>query len=160
MFDILYDSMLTTKGIEGAVANISRRRQRRYYRMLSRVGASVEELRLANADYAPPLPPTEAQYIANNACIDAEVLKELWLTHTNIYSRLCALDTKCNRVFRIDHSQKFCSKLKVYGDNGSKERSTSIRMLLLVQNEVGQIMGRSLTQSENHEKQRCFFKAW
>ncbi|ETM98347.1 hypothetical protein PPTG_24645, partial [Phytophthora nicotianae INRA-310] len=103
--------------------------------------------------YSPPLPPTEAQYMTSHMCLDAEVLKDLWLTHTKILSRLCLgqmKDTKCDRVFRIDHSQKFCSKLKVYGADGSKEQSASIRMLLLVQNEVGQIMGRTLTKSENH----------
>lgn len=136
MFDIVYDGMLSTKGIAGAAANIVRRRQKRYYRILARAGAKVEELRLLDADYAPPLPPTEAQYMPNHVCLDSEVLKELWLSHTNILSRLCAAqmtDTKCERVFRMDYSQKFCSKLKVHAADGSKEQSASIRMLLLVQ---------------------------
>jgi hypothetical protein len=56
MFDIVYDGMLSTKGVAGAAANIVRRRQKRYYRILARAGAKVEELRLLDADYAPPLP--------------------------------------------------------------------------------------------------------
>jgi hypothetical protein len=46
MFDIVYDGMLSTKGIAGAAVNIVRRRQKRYYRILARAGAKVEELRL------------------------------------------------------------------------------------------------------------------
>ncbi|ETP14546.1 hypothetical protein F441_10528, partial [Phytophthora nicotianae CJ01A1] len=57
------------------------------------------------------------------------------------------------------HSQKFCSKLKVYGADGRKEQSAGIRMLLLVQNEVGQIMGRTLTKSENHAETETFLQS-
>ncbi|EEY70399.1 uncharacterized protein PITG_05808 [Phytophthora infestans T30-4] len=32
-------------------------------------------------------------------------------------------DTKCERLFR-DHSQKFCSKLKIYGSDGSKKHES------------------------------------
>ncbi|ETL89298.1 hypothetical protein L917_11747, partial [Phytophthora nicotianae] len=100
--------------------------------------------------------------MTSHMCLDAEVLKDLWLTHTKILSRLCLAqmkDTKCDRVFRIDHSQKFCSKLKVYGADGRKEQSAGIRMLLLVQNEVGQIMGRTLTKSENHAETETFLQS-
>jgi hypothetical protein len=97
-----------------------------------------------------------------HVCLDSEVLRELWLTHTNILSRLCAaqmIETTCKRVFRMDHSQKFCSKLKIYGAAGSKEQSASIRMLLLVQNEVGQILGRTLTKSENHPETEALLQS-
>ncbi|KAF4030897.1 hypothetical protein GN244_ATG17282 [Phytophthora infestans] len=81
------------------------------------MGAKVKKLRFKNADNSPPLPSTDTQYMANHACLDAEVLKELCLAHTHILSHLWAAqmaDTKCERLFR-DHSQKFCSKLKIYG---------------------------------------------
>ncbi|ETI36110.1 hypothetical protein L914_17049 [Phytophthora nicotianae] len=61
LFDIIFDSMLTTKGIAGAVSNINRRRQKRYYRLLASAGVAVEIRRVVEAAYAPPLPPTEEQ---------------------------------------------------------------------------------------------------
>ncbi|RLN97983.1 hypothetical protein BBJ28_00021981 [Nothophytophthora sp. Chile5] len=150
---MVYDGMLSTKGISGAVANIQRRRQKRYYRILSAAGAAVENRRLQEPDYESPLPPTVEQYMTGHPCLDAETLRDVWLTQTHIYSRLCEAqmaDTKCTRVIRLDHSQKFCSNLNVHEADGSKDQSASIRMRLLVQNEIGQIMGRSLTRSENH----------
>ncbi|KAG3232544.1 hypothetical protein PI124_g22374 [Phytophthora idaei] len=122
MFDIVYNGMLSTKAVASAVASIVRRQQKRYYSIRSRVCAKVEELGLQDADYVSLLPPTEAQYISNDACLDAEVFKELWLTHTHILSRLCAAqmaDTTYDQVLRMDHSQKFCSKLKNFEADGS-----------------------------------------
>ncbi|ETP27627.1 hypothetical protein F442_23097, partial [Phytophthora nicotianae P10297] len=74
MFDILYDGMLSIKGIAGAVANMTE----------------------PTAHF---FPPTEAQYMTSHMYLDAEVLTELWLTHTKILSRLCLAlmkDAKCD----------------------------------------------------------------
>lgn len=64
--------------------------------------------------------------MSNHACLYAELLKGLWLTYTNMLTRLTA-ETKCERVFRMDHSQTFCNKLNVFGAGGSKEQSAGIR---------------------------------
>ncbi|KAF1784271.1 hypothetical protein GQ600_14592 [Phytophthora cactorum] len=45
---------------------------------------------------------------------------------------------RVKRVLRLDHSVKFCKKLTVMYD---------AKMLLLAQNEIGQIVGRRLTWS-------------
>eukprot|EP00644_Phytophthora_capsici_P000824 jgi/Phyca11/109320/e_gw1.16.118.1 len=130
LFDLLYDCMLTTKGISGAY----RKRE--------------------DSCFSPPLLATIEQYMSNNACVDEESLRNLWLEQTEIYSRLLTAQiaqSKCARLIRMDHSQKFCGKLKVWGSEGQKEQLSSVRMLLLVQNEVGQIVGKGLTSSENHE---------
>ncbi|ETK94829.1 hypothetical protein L915_02181 [Phytophthora nicotianae] len=60
MFDILYDGMLSIKGIAGAVANVERRRQKRYYGLLSRVGVQVEVSREDDRAYSPLLPPNRS----------------------------------------------------------------------------------------------------
>ncbi|ETO64834.1 hypothetical protein F444_17754 [Phytophthora nicotianae P1976] len=58
-----------------------------------------------------------------NACMDSETLRDIWLTQTNIYITLCEAqmaDTVWNCAIKLDHLQKFCSKLKVHGADDSK----------------------------------------
>eukprot|EP00644_Phytophthora_capsici_P002526 jgi/Phyca11/105902/e_gw1.11.669.1 len=55
--------------------------------------------------------------MSNNACVDEESLRNLLLEQTEIYSRLLTAQiaqSKCARLIRMDHSQKFCGKLKVW----------------------------------------------
>ncbi|EGZ21088.1 hypothetical protein PHYSODRAFT_497461, partial [Phytophthora sojae] len=139
LFDLVYDSMLTTKGISGATNNIVRHRETQ---------ASRPPLQSAFAS------PVE-QYMTDHGCLDSEVIQKLWLTQTAVCSTLVEAhmaSAECVKVLRVDHSQKFCSQLKVFGADGSKEQVASVRMLLLVQNEVGQLLARGLTKSENHEE--------
>ncbi|ETP29251.1 hypothetical protein F442_21563 [Phytophthora nicotianae P10297] len=58
---------------------------------------------------------------------------------------------KYKRLIR-NHAQKFCSKLKYFGSGGKKDQLSSVSMLLLVQNEVGQIVARGLARSENQDE--------
>ncbi|KAG6946544.1 hypothetical protein JG688_00015999 [Phytophthora aleatoria] len=50
---------------------------------------------------------------------------------------------KVKKALKMDHTVKFCKRLNVCLD---------AKMLLLIQNEIGQIVGRRLTRSENHEE--------
>ncbi|KAG1688921.1 hypothetical protein DVH05_003005 [Phytophthora capsici] len=162
LFDLLYDCMLTTKGISGAVKNITRRRHKRYYEIASKAAVAVEYRKREDSCFSPPLLATIEQYMSNNACVDEESLRNLWLEQTEIYSRLLTAQiaqSKCARLIRMDHSQKFCGKLKVWGSEGQKEQLSSVRMLLLVQNEVGQIVGKGLTSSENHEESAAILRS-
>ncbi|EGZ09468.1 hypothetical protein PHYSODRAFT_377811, partial [Phytophthora sojae] len=151
--NLVYDSMLTTRGISGASSSVTRCRQRRYYALLSVAGVEAEKRRQKEANYSPPMLVSLEQYMEANACLDDEALQKIWLTQTEICSRLLeAHMTQCKikRVIRLDNSQKFCSKLKVFGAQGKKDQSREVRMLLLAQNEIGQIVARGLTHSENH----------
>ncbi|EGZ18586.1 hypothetical protein PHYSODRAFT_502857 [Phytophthora sojae] len=155
LFELVYDSMLTTKGLAGATDNVTRRRQKRYYALLARAGCEIEKRKAADTAYAPPLLQSVEQYMTNHICLDSEALQKVWLSQTEVCSRLLEAQmavSQCEKVIRVDHSQKFCSKLKVFGSDGSKEQASSVRMLLLVQNEIGQVVARGLTRSENHEE--------
>ncbi|EGZ06568.1 hypothetical protein PHYSODRAFT_532249, partial [Phytophthora sojae] len=155
LFDLVYDSMLTTMGISGATNNIVRRRQKRYYTLLAGAATEIEKRKRADPHYSQPLLLSVEQYMTDHGCLDSEVIQKLWLTQTAVCSTLVEAhmaSAECAKVLRVDHSQKFCSKLKVFGADGSKEQVASVRMLLLVQNEVRQLLARGLTKSENHEK--------
>ncbi|KAE9271920.1 hypothetical protein PF008_g30233 [Phytophthora fragariae] len=152
LFDLVYDSMLTTKGLAGATDNVTRRRQKRYYSLLVLASHEIEKRKALDAGYAAPLLQSVGQYMTNHLCLDSEALQKVWLTQTEVCTRLLEAQmagSQCQKVIRLDHSQKFCSKLKVFGSDGSKEQASSVRMLLLVQNEIGQVM---LTRSENHDE--------
>ncbi|ETI44469.1 hypothetical protein F443_10826 [Phytophthora nicotianae P1569] len=81
-----------------------------------------------------------------------------WMQSTNIYSSLCEQvmsSLKVRKALRVDHFVKFCKRLKVWPDGtGKRESMSDAKMLLLVQNEIGQIVGRRLTRSENHDETR------
>lgn len=154
-FDLVYDSMLTTKGLAGATDNITRRRQKRYYNLLVLAASEIEKRKAANAAYSPPLLQSVEQYMTKHACLDSETLQKVWLAQTEICFRLLEANmatSEYNKVIRVDHSQKFCSKLKVFEADGSKNQASSVRMLLLVQNEIGQVIARGCTLSENHKE--------
>ncbi|EGZ21950.1 hypothetical protein PHYSODRAFT_496061, partial [Phytophthora sojae] len=142
LFHLVYDSVLTTRGISGASSSVTRSEAK-------------------NANYSPPMLVSLEQYMEANACLDDEALQKIWLTQTEICSRLLeAHMTQCKikRVIRLDHSQKFCSKLKVFGAQGKKDQSSEVRMLLLAQNEIGQIVARGLTYSKNHAETAAILK--
>ncbi|POM61598.1 hypothetical protein PHPALM_29364 [Phytophthora palmivora] len=46
LFDLVYDSMLTTKELAGATDNITRRRQKRYYNLLVFAASEIENVKL------------------------------------------------------------------------------------------------------------------
>jgi hypothetical protein len=72
-----------------------------------------------------------------------------------VYSSLCELlmqNAKVEKALRMDHSVK---RLKIWtGGTGKRESMKDGHMLLLLQNEIGQIVGRRLTRSENDAETR------
>ncbi|KAF4033153.1 hypothetical protein GN244_ATG14850 [Phytophthora infestans] len=52
----------------------------------------------------------------------------------------------------MDHSVKFSKRLNVCSAQGQHESLVGAKMLLLLQNEIGPIVGRRLIRSENHEE--------
>ncbi|POM79223.1 Hypothetical protein PHPALM_3152 [Phytophthora palmivora] len=101
-FLIWYDSMLITNGLVGATDNITRRRKKRHYNLLVLAASEIERRKAASAAYSPPPLQSVEQYMSMHACLDSE-------THQN--------------VIRVDDSQKFCSKLKVFEADGSKNQA-------------------------------------
>ncbi|KAF4035683.1 hypothetical protein GN244_ATG12352 [Phytophthora infestans] len=77
---------------------------------------------------------------------------------TAIYCALCeqmVSSLKVRKALSVDHLVKSCTRLKVWpGGSGQSESVSDAKMLLLFQNEIGQIVGRRLTRSENHDKMR------
>ncbi|EGZ18258.1 hypothetical protein PHYSODRAFT_500774 [Phytophthora sojae] len=108
----------------------------------------VRRLRLSNPDYVAPTPPTVAEYCASKAVVDTKVLTAAWMETTAMYGPLCELlmqKMSVRKVLRVDHSAKFCKKLKVWDGLGQRTSISDAKLLLLIQNEVGQIVGRRLT---------------
>ncbi|OWY98481.1 hypothetical protein PHMEG_00030747 [Phytophthora megakarya] len=77
------------------------------------------------------------------------------VTHLQLPLRVLMKTTKVKKALRVDHSVKFCKKLKVRPRGpGKRESMRDTKMLLLLQNEIGQIVGRRLTRSENNDETR------
>lgn len=94
-------------------------------------------------------------YLQQHAVPEHQTLTQLWIQGTAplIYLSKRVMDSALiDRVIRINHSQKLCKKVKLFTDNGKKEGLKELRMLLLVQNEAGQIVGRSFASSENYHQ--------
>ena len=66
--------------------------------------------------------------------------------------------SECKKVIRMDHSQKITKKLKVFNEKGKKKSSPEAKMLLTIQNEIGQIMARSVTRSENNAQSKVILE--
>lgn len=63
------------------------------------------------------------------------------------------------KALRIDHSIEFPKRLKMWLDGGNNECAKDLKMLLLAQNEICQIAGRSFTKSENSEETEALLKS-
>jgi hypothetical protein len=61
-----------------------------------------------------------------------------------------SIEIRIRRVLCMDHSVKFPKKLKLCEAEGVKKNAESFKMLLLAQNEIGHVVNRRLTRSENN----------
>lgn len=158
LMELVHEGMTSPHGLSSTVEHIQRRREKRYYKLLSLFADGVARKRAVNPAYIAPVPPSVGQYSSQQKSIGAETLSAAWLETTKIYSALCEqlMSTlKVKKVLRVDHSVKFCKRLKVWvGGTGKRESMSDTKMLLLLQNEIGQIVGRRLTRSENHDETR------
>ncbi|EGZ21832.1 hypothetical protein PHYSODRAFT_406228, partial [Phytophthora sojae] len=144
----------TPNGLSSALATVERRRQSRYYKLYTLFADRVRR-RNANADYVSSTPPTCSQYASDNAPPTTQTLTAFWMEFTTIYSPLCKnlmKHLKIRRALRIDHSVKFCKRLKIWTGSGKRDGMANCKMLLLAQNEIGQVDGRCLTRSENNDE--------
>ncbi|OWY97122.1 hypothetical protein PHMEG_00032428 [Phytophthora megakarya] len=111
--------------------NIARRRHKRYYGIVANAAVFVETRRLENKKNHP-----------------------LFLQMKKLYKTFSLSKTKY-----IPDYWKLKTKLKVCGYDGQKDQLSSVRMLLLVQNEVGQDVGKGLTSSKSHEESASILRS-
>ncbi|EGZ09030.1 hypothetical protein PHYSODRAFT_389921, partial [Phytophthora sojae] len=126
LLDMIHDGMMSPNGLS----------------------STLYTLLLSNPDYVAPTPPTVAEYCASNAVVDTKVLTAVWMETTAMYGPLCELlmqKMSVRNVLRVDHSATFCKKLKVWDGSGQRTSISDAKLLLLIQNEVRQIVGRRLT---------------
>ncbi|EGZ23432.1 hypothetical protein PHYSODRAFT_479316, partial [Phytophthora sojae] len=98
-----------------------------------------------NAAYLPPIPPTVDAYLKKNKVVSQSSMTDAWMAYTELYGSLCEVvmkQTKVKKVLRADHSVKFCKRLKLWSGHGQRDNLADAKMLLLLQNEIGQIVGR------------------
>ncbi|KAK1930428.1 hypothetical protein P3T76_014099 [Phytophthora citrophthora] len=160
--ELVHEGMLSPHGLSSTVDNVKRRREKRYYKLLCLFAAQVHQNQLSNPLYFAPSPPSAAQFSSTQYPLGLETLSAAWLQMSRIYSSLCEVlmkTTKVKKALRIDHSVKFCKKLKVWpGGTGKRESMRDAKMFLLLQNEIGQIVGRRLTRSENSDETRALLE--
>ncbi|ETO76414.1 hypothetical protein F444_08181 [Phytophthora nicotianae P1976] len=150
VMELVQEGMLSPHGLTSTVDNMKRRREKRYYKLLSLFADRVRQNQLGNPTYMAPNPPIIAQYCSKQNPIGPDTLSvcEVMMRRLQV-----------KKVLRIDHSVKFCKRLKVWpGGTGKRESTKDAKMLLLFQNEIGQIIGRRLTRSENNEETRALFE--
>lgn len=150
--------IMSPTGLAPQLRHIGRLRHQRYYWLRS---LFASKLQVNGDDRTILTAPAINQYMAVHSVPDAKTMADIWLSRTAVVAAAGeALMRECEikRVVRVDHSQKFCKWQQKYGGDGSKENLDQIRMLLLAQNEIGQIVGRSFTRSENNEETQQMFE--
>ncbi len=157
IFELVFDGIMSANGLSSMLRNVARRRQARYYNLMVHF---ADALSLQQSGVG-ALPPAVAQYLDGHQVMDSKSLTDIWLSRTEVYSAMSEhlmSQLPIKKVIRIDHSQKFCKRLKVHGANGQKVGALEFKMLLLVQNEIGQIVGRCATRSENGAELRSLLE--
>ncbi|KAG6953658.1 hypothetical protein JG687_00012266 [Phytophthora cactorum] len=126
--ELVHEGRLSPHGLSSTVENIKRRREKRFYKVICMFADEPEKL------------------------------SSVWLETSRIYSAFCEKIMRCTQVkraLRMYHSVKFCKRLKIWpGGTGKRESMKDAKMLVLLQNEIGQIVGRWLTRSENNFETR------
>ena len=149
---VIHGGVTSRQGMKSALEGILSQRHSRFFHLRSLFGESVRQRRAKNPNFIAPAPPTLEQYATVHRLSDQDTLTQLWLSWSEIYSGLSEMvmnATEVKKVVRIDHSRKFTSLLKKCSSGGKKEGVANFHLLLLVQNECGQIVARALTSSEN-----------
>ncbi|ETK71718.1 hypothetical protein L915_21083, partial [Phytophthora nicotianae] len=158
LMELIHEGMTSPHGLSSTVEHIRHRREKRYYKLLCLFADRVGQLQLSNPNYLAPSPPSVGQYCVRQKPVGAETMSATWMQSTTIYSVLCEQvmsSLMVRKALRVDHSVKFCKRLKVWpGGTGKRESMSDAKMLLLAQNKIGQIVGRRLTRSENHDGTR------
>ncbi|KAG6944668.1 hypothetical protein JG688_00016967 [Phytophthora aleatoria] len=140
---LVHEGMLSPHGLSSTVENIKRRREKRYYKLLCLFADQVRHNMLSNPLYLSPCPPSVVQYCEKQSPLGPALCEQIMRC------------TQVKRALRMDHSVKFCKRLKIWpGGTGKRESMKDAKMLLLLQNEIGQIVGRRLTHSENNDETR------
>lgn len=148
-------------GLSSVCGNISRRRSVRFYMLHSIFAHLVRKNIAKQSRYIIPMPPSVELYMRQHAVCDSKMLTDMWLdvtTPIGAISETLMRQVVCNKVIRMDHSQKFCKKLKLYGSSGTKASVGAAKHLLLLMAESGQIMARSFTRSENNDETKMLYK--
>ncbi|KAK1928574.1 hypothetical protein P3T76_015938 [Phytophthora citrophthora] len=158
LMELAHIGMLSANGLSRTVDSVHRRREQRYYKLYSLFGYQDNHNLLRNQNFIVPTPPTVPQYSEKRCKLSPRMLREVWLQSTDICSALCErvmVELQVTKALQIDHSVKFCKRLKLW--NGGTEKRESIKdakMLLLMQNQMGQIVGRRLARLENNDEMR------
>ncbi|EGZ18408.1 hypothetical protein PHYSODRAFT_499664 [Phytophthora sojae] len=138
--ETVHDGIMSPNGLSRTLATVERRCQSRSATLMLTIYLRPRQLALS----MPPTMPTA-----------------FWTEFTTIYSSLCEnlmKHLKIRRALRIDHSVKFCKRLKIWTGSGKRDGMANCKMLLLAQNEIGQIVGRCLTRSENNDETEKLLK--
>ncbi|KAG1700106.1 hypothetical protein DVH05_011918 [Phytophthora capsici] len=155
LMEHVHEGILSPNGLSSALNHLERRRRNRYYDLLAKFVFGVKQNHEDNPQYLAPSPPTVDIYLSRNKVVSHASLTAAWITDTALYSSLCELvmrNAVVKKVVRMDHSVKFCKRLKNWEGHGQRENLVDAKMLLLLQNEIGQIVGRRLTSSENKDE--------
>ncbi|OWZ19991.1 hypothetical protein PHMEG_0005668 [Phytophthora megakarya] len=137
LIDHVHEGIMSPNGLASTLEHIMRRRQNRYYKLLTIFSHRVARNFKENTNYLAPIPPSAASFLKLNQVVAHGMLTELWLKHTVQYGPLCERVMKqcvVKKVNRIDHSAKFCKTLKEWEARGVRYNLIGAKLLLLVQN--------------------------
>lgn len=156
LMDLAHVGTMPPSGLSSVLHNIQRKRHKRFYKLRALHAVSNAE----GKSVVTPCPPSIEEYDRDNCVPDHQCLTDLWLTHTiphSLVAEALMRSLGIEQVLQLDHSQKFCQCLKKHGAHGAKASLADIRMILLMQNEIGEIVGRTLTMSETTTRMSGYF---
>ncbi|ETI47696.1 hypothetical protein F443_08129 [Phytophthora nicotianae P1569] len=79
VMELVQEGMLSPHGLTSTVDNMKRRREKRYYKLLSLFADRVRQNQLGNPTYMAPNPPIIAQYCSKQNPIGPDTLSAAWL---------------------------------------------------------------------------------
>eukprot|EP00644_Phytophthora_capsici_P006297 jgi/Phyca11/117165/e_gw1.32.419.1 len=82
---------MSPNGLASTISHLERRRQNRYYHLLSIFAYAVKRNHERSATYVPPVPPSLAGYVLKSKVLSHGSLTDTWLKVTNLYGSLCEI---------------------------------------------------------------------
>lgn len=161
LLDIVHEGIISQSGLRQALTGIERWRQNRYMSLRTMFAARLNAIRLKADNYLARSPPTAAGFMTLNRVPGHNSVIEMWLETTSvciILSEMLIRTLKVKCLLRLDHSRKFPKWLKQYGSDNTKDGLASMKLFLIVQNEIGQITDWKLTRSENIDKSEALLR--
>lgn len=141
MMESFHSAMLQPKGLSPAIRDIITKRKSRYFMLKNRFCRIVIARLKQDKGFTVPSPPSMNDFMKCNSSPNRQSVQNLWMAYTKPYEDIAEaiMDFVHAEVcYRMDGTMKIGKKCFVVDEKNKQVNPKSVKVLMLVINEIGQ----------------------